>query len=117
MAIKEYFPAELVSRDTGDGITTTLVLNTTGNEGKYKKGLQRFVNEASNLAGFSNLPGIVSVKDFFYENNTAYMVMEYIDGITLSQYLKEHGNKLPYDQAVKMMSLIMESLHRQVLYR
>ena len=110
VAIKEYYPSDLVSRDTTDGVSTSLSVITGSSEDKYKKGMQRFLSEAENLAMFNNLQGIVSVKDFFYENNTAYMVMEYVDGITLSKYLSEHGNKLPYDQVIYMMKPIMESL-------
>ncbi len=110
VAIKEYYPTNLVSRDTSDGITTSISVITNGDDYKYKKGMQRFVAEAANLARFNDLPGIVSVKDFFYENNTAYIVMEYIDGITLSQYLIQHGNRLPYDQVIDMMKPIMDSL-------
>ena len=89
---------------------TTISLITDSNEDSYKKGLNRFAKEAENLARFQELPGIVSVKDFFYENNTAYMIMEYIEGITLAKYLLESGDKLPYNQVVKMMKPVMESL-------
>ncbi len=110
IAIKEYFPSDMVARDTTVGSKASLALLTGKSEHQYKKGLEKFAKEAENLARFNNLPGIVSVKDFFYENNTAYMVMEYIDGITLSQYLSQHGNKLPYDQVINLMKPVMESL-------
>ncbi len=112
VAIKEYFPSELVTRDTSKGVQTSLTILTSAKEEQYKAGIERFVQEARNLAKFNNLDGIVSVKEFFYENNTAYMVMEYIEGITLSQYLESHGNKLPYNQVIKMMTPVMDSLEK-----
>ncbi|MBE5912002.1 serine/threonine protein kinase [Pseudobutyrivibrio sp.] len=112
VAIKEYFPSELVTRDTSNGIQTYLTVLTGNKEEQYKKGIDRFVREAGNLAKFNNLPGIVSVKEFFYENNTAYMVMEYIDGETLSKYLDDNGGKLPYSKVLEMMSPVMDSLEK-----
>ena len=89
IAIKEYFPVELVSRDT-----TTMhgdrVLSLSGEKSvTYKQGLKKYVAEAQNVSQFSEIPGVVSVKDFFYANETAYIVMEFIDGISLKDYLKE----------------------------
>lgn len=110
VAIKEYFPTELVTRDTSTGAQTSLTVLTDSKEEQYKKGINRFIREAGNLAKFNNLTGIVSVKEFFYENNTAYMVMEHIDGVTLSEYLDNNGGKLPYTKVIEMMNPIMESL-------
>lgn len=112
VAIKEYFPSELVTRDTSSGVHTSLTVLTGSKEEQYKKGIERFIREAGNLARFNNLTGIVSVKEFFYENNTAYMVMEYIDGVTLSKYLNDNGGKLPYTKVLEMMSPVMESLEK-----
>ncbi|SCX95916.1 Protein kinase domain-containing protein, partial [Lachnospiraceae bacterium XBB2008] len=81
-------------------------------EEQYKKGIDRFIREAGNLAKFNNLSGIVSVKEFFYENNTAYMVMEYIDGVTLSEYLNDNDGKLPYTKVIEMMDSVMDSLEK-----
>ncbi|SCY71201.1 Protein kinase domain-containing protein, partial [Lachnospiraceae bacterium XBB2008] len=112
VAIKEYFPSELVTRDTSTGAQTSLTVLTGSKEEQYKKGIDRFIREAGNLAKFNNLSGIVSVKEFFYENNTAYMVMEYIDGVTLSEYLNDNDGKLPYTKVIEMMDSVMDSLEK-----
>ena len=72
IAIKEFYPANLVARDTSSSDHTQIYTITQSGSGEFHQGLERFVREASTLAQFFNLPGIVSVKDFFYENRTAY---------------------------------------------
>ena len=110
IAIKEYFPVELVSRDT-----TTMhgdrVLSLSGEKSvTYKAGLKKYVAEAQNVSQFSEIPGIVSVKDFFYANETAYIVMEFIDGISLKDYLKEKGGRLSEEETLKIMKPVLEAL-------
>ncbi len=110
IAIKEYFPVELVSRDT-----TTMhgdrVLSLSGEKSvTYKQGLNKYVAEAQNVSQFSEIPGVVSVKDFFYANETAYIVMEFIDGISLKDYLKEKGGRLTEEETLKIMKPVLEAL-------
>ena len=110
IAIKEYFPVELVSRDT-----TTMhgdrVLSLSGEKSvTYKQGLNKYVAEAQNVSRFSEIPGVVSVKDFFYANETAYIVMEFIDGISLKDYLKEKGGSLTEEETLKIMKPVLEAL-------
>ena len=110
IAIKEYFPVELVSRDT-----TTMhgdrVLSLSGEKSvTYKAGLKKYVAEAQNVSQFSEIPGVVSVKDFFYANETAYIVMEFIDGISLKDYLKEKAGRLTEDESLKIMKPVLEAL-------
>ena len=50
--------------------------------------------EAKMLARFSYVPEIVQIKNFFLANNTAYIVMEYVEGITLKEYVKAQGGKI-----------------------
>lgn len=109
IAIKEYFPGSLASRDTST--TVTQVLPNESSKDVYDKGLKRYVEEAQNLSKFYQLQGIVSVKDFFYENATGYIVMEYINGINLKEYLNNAGGKLPEQTVLALMKPVFESLH------
>ena len=109
IAIKEYFPGSLASRDTST--TVTQVLPNESSKEVYEKGLKRYVEEAQNLSKFYQLQGIVSVKDFFYENATGYIVMEYINGINLKEYLNNAGGKLPEQTVLTLMKPVFESLH------
>lgn len=110
VAIKEYFPAELATRDTLQGNT----INIFSGEAKdlYREGLEKYLREARNLTMFSDLTGIVTVKDFFYENDTAYIIMEYINGITLKQHLTKVGGKMKQNEVIKMMKPVLESMNQ-----
>ena len=110
IAIKEFYPASLVARDTSSAEQTQLYTITQSGSGEFHQGLERFVREASTLAQFFKLPGIVSVKDFFYENRTAYIVMEYIEGITLKEYLKQRGGVISAEETLTLMKPVIESL-------
>ena len=116
IAIKEYFPAGLASRDTSiDGRETITVIPGEKAE-YYRTGLHNFAEEGKNLLRFQNLPGIVSVRDFFQDNHTAYLVMEYAEGVNLKQYLRLHyeqnGNGTPMSEAevLSMMQPVLKAL-------
>ncbi len=108
VAIKEYYPAGFVTRE----ITAATTVTPFSGEKReaYISGLDKFVGEAKSLAKFYSLPGIVSVKDFFKENGTAYIVMEYIEGVTLKQYLQKEGGKLPVYQVLEWVKPLIVSL-------
>lgn len=106
VAIKEYFP-QFLSHRVADG--TDIVPTATQKE-TYQKGLKRYLEEAQNLSKFYQLSGIVSVKDFFYENGTGYIVMEYIDGVNLKQYLDQNGGRIPEVKVRSLMKPVLESL-------
>ena len=87
VAVKEFLPRQLVSRVSGG----TQVYAVTGTLDAFNIALEKFLEEARHLAQFRDHPGIISVLDFFPENGTGYMVMEYLDGTTLEQYLTAKG--------------------------
>lgn len=106
VAIKEYLPGEFSTRMPGQSKVT--VFNGEKSE-QFNDGLKKFVGEAKRLAKFQNEPGIVTIFDSFEENDTAYIIMEYLDGETLTTYLEEKG-AIPEEEAIEMIMPIMESL-------
>ncbi len=108
VAVKEYYPVGYVTRESSSALS---VASFTGDKREaFQIGLEKFIDEAKSLAKFYTLPGIVSVKDFFKENATAYIVMEYVEGITLKEYLKTHGRRVPVSQALELIKPLIRSL-------
>lgn len=110
VAIKEYFPVGLATRENGEGRNHSISALPGVRRESYRQGLEKFMTEAKNLSKFYNLQGIVAVKDFFFENDTAYMVMEYVDGITLGTYLKNHGGQITEQEALMLFHPVMDAL-------
>ena len=107
IAIKEYFPAELATRETG----TTAIMTYGGQKTEmYNSGISRFIDEARRLVKFKDTPGIVSIADAFEINNTAYIAMEFLEGKTVKQLMKERGGKLPVKEAVDMLLPMLKAL-------
>ena len=107
VAIKEFFPQGIATRISVYSKNVTLL--TEENRGSFDDWRRRFINEARILASFSGDPHIVSVSDIFEENNTIYMVMDFIEGETLENYLRENG-ELTFLQAYEMLRPLMASL-------
>lgn len=110
VAIKEYFPASLASRNIEAAADYRLHVIGGESSDAFKKGLEDYEKEANRLAQFSSLPGIVSVLNFFYENATAYMVMDFVDGVTLKEYLNQHGGKLGWQETLDLLHPVIQSL-------
>ena len=79
VAIKEYFPSGLVAR-VGSFSSDVTKSSSEQQKTMYEKGKRRFVDEAQTLGQLTEDEGVVSVYDFFEENGTAYIVMEYLEG-------------------------------------
>ena len=108
-AVKEYFPSGLVERQvTRDGTLRVIPLDFEGQK-IFQSGVQEYLKEGEHLAMFQKVPNIVSVQAYFTENDTAYLVMDYVDGMTVAEYLKRYGPMDP-DQAVGYLLPILKSL-------
>ncbi len=106
VAIKEYYPNGLVTRENN-----TTVNSYVGDKSEiFQKGKKRFLEEAIILGRFNSKPGVVSVNDFFAENETVYIVMEYIEGSTFKSYLAAMGGRLPAQQVFEMMKPVIKTL-------
>jgi serine/threonine protein kinase len=108
MAIKEYFPHNVAARAPGE--LDVSVFESEEFSDAFQFGLNRFLDEARAISTFSDNPGIVNVHDFFKENKTAYMVMNYLEGQTLKQYLKDEGGNIPYIRAVSFIWQLLDAL-------
>ncbi len=109
VAIKEFFPDEMVDR-AEDG-KTVLVLDEVNGE-EYQKETTAYLREARVLAEFSKFPGIVAIKDLFYENNTGYLIMEFLENGNLRKYVDNHGGWLGVGEALELMEPVISILGR-----
>lgn len=107
VAIKEYYPQKIAMRKAQyeDVVTVTSIEE----KNNYNKGKKRFLDEAQVMARFNKNEGIVKILDFFEANNTAYIVMEYLEGITLKQYLGKYG-VIQFRNLIEMMLPLLEAL-------
>lgn len=86
VAIKEYLPADLAVRERD----MSVLPKSAGDEADFQWGLERFLDEARVMARFKH-PNIVQVQHFFQAHGTAYIVMEYVEGETLTEMLNRRG--------------------------
>lgn len=109
VAIKEYYPRVLADRH--NSVSLSVGVSTKDDEQYFQDGLEKFLTEARNQAQFLGLENIVYVSDYFQANNTAYIVMEYLDGVTIADYIKEHG-PMTFSRTMKYMVPIMNTLEK-----
>ena len=108
VAIKEFYPNGYATREAN--ITSNLTVYEGRDKEYVEKWKSNFIKEARSLAKCAHLPGIVGVKDFFQENNTAYIVMEYLEGVTLKEHIKKVGGKIPAEQLISSIEPVIRSL-------
>ena len=111
VAIKELFPARMVTRTITNQSSSNTV-SCTDDPRNLAVIREKFVKEARTIIRLQeafNAEGIVQVRDLFEDNNTVYLVMEYLQGKSLKQYCEENGT-IHYPQLIQMLRPIMDSL-------
>lgn len=108
VAVKEFYPAGLVNRAPGESAVGLL---SGDKKEQYQAQLERFLMEAQSIAQFGKAKDIVNVYDFFEENNTAYIIMEYIDGVLLKDYLEKQGRLSP-EVALDVISPVIDAVKK-----
>ena len=113
VAVKEYYPSGAANRSM-----SLTVLPTTEVKGNpFEIGKDRFLKEAKTLSEFVGEGNIVALRDYFEENGTAYIVMEYLEGEDLSHYAKKHG-VFALDEALDLLEpamLALDKVHKKGL--
>ncbi len=89
VAIKEYYPSGQVSRNPGSR-DLTWYTNEQSRQAR-QNGMQMFLKEARKMSKVDNLTNVVRVRDIFQENETAYIVMDFVEGETLKARLDKTG--------------------------
>lgn len=106
-ALKEYFPGDISSRED-DGY---LKIDTYRTD-LYNSGKKNFIEEAKILKKIRDCENIVKVKNFFAENNTAYLVMEYLDGMNVKRFLSTYyqNGKMSFNNAYIILCTVAKTL-------
>lgn len=108
VAIKEYYPGDRVSRNSAASLS---VSSYTGDLGRgFEAGRERFIREARLMARMDKTPQIVAVRDFFQANNTAYIVMEYVDGTTFKELVAQRGGRLSAGELLPLVEPLFSAL-------
>lgn len=110
VAIKEYYPSSMVQRNCVWGLSVSCGNGLTPEQ--YSSQTDRFIKEARTLAQLSAIGEIVQVKNYFSENGTAYIVMEYVQGKTLKAHLKELGRPMTPQEVLDLMEPVLTALHK-----
>ncbi len=104
IAIKEFFPKEYCDRDA----TSHITIGTQNNIELVAQLKNKFIKEARNISRLHH-PNIITIHDVFQENDTAYYVMEFVDGASLSEIVKQHG-AMSESEAVRYILKIAEAV-------
>jgi len=108
VVIKEYLPSEFATRVSGD--EAVVVFKDEKKQKQYHDGLVKFVEEGEKLCKMPENNGIVRAYECFVFNKTAYVVMEYLKGITLAEWLEKEQAVLNEEGAVNMLMPVISSL-------
>ena len=119
VAIKEYFPAGVSIRTSGS-YNVISDISSSQDHTAFSKGCEAFLDEARMLASV-NSPYIVHVRDFFREHGTAYIVMDYVNGLTLPKAISRNGGRISAERVVSLMLPLIDQLdelhERNIIHR
>lgn len=105
VALKEYMPMELAMRSSND----MQVIPQKDKTSQYERFRNRFLEEAKLVYQFREHPNIVKVRHLFYENNTAYYTMDYLEGTDLQQVL-EKENRISWERLKPVIAQAVTAL-------
>jgi len=107
LAVKEFFPGDFATR----GVDRSTVAPYSGDaRDNFEYGLTKFLDEGRAVARFNDHPGIVPVLNFFRDNGTGYLVMQYVPGMSLKEYLALKDGRIPYEEAIAITMPVMDTL-------
>lgn len=122
VCVKEYFPRGIAvrnfsGRSYSEQISVSLhctlgayTQHLDSIQAAYMEGMKSYIREAENLSRYYLMPGIVSIRDFFYGNRTAYIVMEYIDGMDMKRFAKGMGGRLRPEDVFALLKDVLKAL-------
>ena len=108
VAIKEYFPSDRAARDAASSMDVHSCMSR--NNSGYEQGLSRFLCEARTMARMEKQPQIVMVRDYFEANNTAYIVMEYVEGTNFIDLAARRGGRIPASELFPLIEPLFTAL-------
>ncbi len=108
VAIKEFYPSAQVERDCRD--SNEVRVSDPEQEEGYAQSRDKFLGEARALAKFQKVPQIVGIQSGFRENNTAYIIMEYVQGVELKRYVKLRGGRVAPEETLKLLEPMIQAL-------
>ena len=121
VAVKEFFMQGNMYRNNRESLEVSVSNNSRTPEKVVEINRVKFEEEAKTLAQLEQMKGIVGVFEFFNENRTSYIVLEYLDGETLKQKVQRQGGRLEYGRVIERLLPVMESLatlhDRKILHR
>ena len=108
VAVKEFYPGGTVIRKCTQ--SNTVECTSKAKVPHYERSRERFLREAQALVKFQDIPEVVTILDFVKENNTAYIVMEYVRGVHLGKYIRMRGGRLSVEETFRILRPVMEAL-------
>lgn len=108
VAIKEYFPTDKATRHASSSLEVESYTGTA--VAGYDAGKAKFLREARTMARMDKQRLIVGVRDFFEENNSAYIVMEYVEGTTFKELVRQKGGRIPAGELLHLIEPLFPAL-------